>query len=378
MSLFTSAPEQDREGQPPSTRLLWMNSTRFSSTPSVLLSCKLSLCALIQAEPSAFSGPFKPSPSPHLPSSHQAGKHLSSLLSPSQYPHCSRNALEPVFSFSHRVQPALLRPAQILTWHSFLGELSSTWFLSSLKAGAFLSGSLPWPALKKKKKKKNARGGGGAGREKEEEGGGKFLKCSLWDQADMTPHQVQQQKLNHMWATPDWGEEERRSRVTVAWWPGHSVWGGGKKCSCDRDASALLREGRENKSFRVAAWQISSFPAEMTLFLRSTCLWPRRPWGERAMGPALVRILSLVWGLTDWLGLGLATKMTDLEGSETPFSYKYPFCVQDHWKPESWNARGPATWWGFILYAPTCFSLQHRMDTSSFFMHFWHILHEET
>lgn len=64
MNLFTSVPEQDREGQPPPTRLLWMNSTRFSSTPSVLLSCKFSLCALIQTEPSAFSGPFKPSPSP--------------------------------------------------------------------------------------------------------------------------------------------------------------------------------------------------------------------------------------------------------------------------------------------------------------------------
>ena len=142
----------------------------------------------------------------------------------------------------------------------------------------------------------------------------------------------------------------------------------------------LLCSGREgkNKSFQVAAWQISSFPAEMTLSLRSTCPWPRRPWVERAMGPVLVRILSLVWGLGDWLGLGLATKMTDLEGSETPFSYKYPFCVQDHWKPESWNARGHATQgkrWGFILHAPTCFSLQHRMDTSSFFTHFWHILH---
>ena len=197
---------------------------------------------------------------------------------------------------------------------------------------------------------------------------------SGWHDPTPGPTAKTESHVSHSWLR--W--RRTKNRVTVAWWPGHSVWGGGKKCSCDRDASALLREGRENKSFRVAAWQISSFPAEMTLSLRSTCPWPRRPWGERAMGPALLRILSLVGGLTDWLGLGLATKMADLEGSETPFSYKYPFCVQDHWKPESRNARGHATWWGFILSAPRCFSLQHRMDTSSFFMPFWRILHEET
>lgn len=34
----------------------------------------------------------------------------------------------------------------------------------------------------------------------------------------------------------------------------------------------------------------------------------KKAWAERAVGPALMRIVSLVWGLSDWLGLGLAQK----------------------------------------------------------------------
>ena len=244
MNLFTSACEQDGEGQPPPTWLLWMNSTLFSSTPSVLLSWKFSLCALIQAEPSAFSGPFKPSPSPHT--CRQAIKQAN---------------ISPLFCHHFNIFIALE-----MLWNLSLAlatecNLPSSAQLRSSLGTAFWAHSLPrglWAPWKqglssldlytgrrlRKKKKKNARSQV-PGREKEEEEEGKFLKCSLWDQADVTPHQVQQQKLNHMWATPDCGEEERKNRVTVAWWPGCSVWGGGKKYSCDRDISALLREGRE-------------------------------------------------------------------------------------------------------------------------------------
>lgn len=55
----------------------------------------------------------------------------------------------------------------------------------------------------------------------------------------------------------------------------------------------------------------------------------KKAWAERAVGPALMRIVSLVWGLSDWLGLGLA---------QTGWIWKVlrhhlvtsTHCVQDH------------------------------------------------
>ena len=172
----------------PLPRLLWMNSTRFPSTPvCVPLLGVQPLVPLYKLNPLPFQALSALSIATYLPSSHQAGKHLSYLLSPTQYPHRPRNALGPVFSSSHRVTPALLRPAQTFTLHTFLGELSSTWSLSSLKAGAFLSGSLPRPVFKKKKKEKmNARGA----RQRERRGRRrKVLKVELMrsDWPDTTP-----------------------------------------------------------------------------------------------------------------------------------------------------------------------------------------------
>ena len=200
----------------PLPRLLWMNSTRFPSTPvCVPLLGVQPLVPLYKLNPLPFQALSALSIATYLPSSHQAGKHLSYLLSPTQYPHRPRNALGPVFSSSHRVTPALLRPAQTFTLHTFLGELSSTWSLSSLKAGAFLSGSLPRPVFKKKKKKRWMQGG--PGREKEEGEGGKFLKWSLWDQTDLTPHQVLQQKQSDVSQSWPWWRRTKEQRVTVAW-----------------------------------------------------------------------------------------------------------------------------------------------------------------
>ena len=153
----------------PLPRLLWMNSTCFPSTP---------VCApLLEVQPLCpytswtlcLFRPFQPSPSPHT--CHQAIKqanispvfchHLNILIALEMlWNLSSAPATEWSLPSSSQLRPSLShRP----------GELSSTWSLSSLKAGAFLSGSLPQPVFKEKKRKDECKGGQAERKKREKE-----------------------------------------------------------------------------------------------------------------------------------------------------------------------------------------------------------------